>query len=201
LFPLQSDLENGWATLLETSLGTSARREGFMRWGSKEVEWSEGSVQFVLKHWPAAKIIILTREFTASLRSIEKLAWNSGSDGVKVFVEDYLQVARQSCEVLRHASSNSVRHFRYEDLRQNGLAELLNWCGLPPAQTQVVNTIVGSADNPSMQSPPPVIARDYTPLRTYEAKLNELAKTLGYSSVSPALDEFLQMVQARRGSM
>ena len=76
LYPPGNDLRMGLRALFEQWLGQPARKNGFERWGLKEVRL--GATEAILLHWlyPKAKFVLLSRNPYDCYRSLSDSGWH-----------------------------------------------------------------------------------------------------------------------------
>jgi hypothetical protein len=119
----------GLRTLCETTLGGAARREGFLRWGCKELYWRADQVQAAADLWPDGTILILTRRFRETFASAIGLPEFAPPRCKLEWIRAWLAVAREAVRL----QSLGVPHrlIRYEDLLADGCRELAHACRLP----------------------------------------------------------------------
>ncbi len=168
LRPFEEDLNVGWAAMMDKTFQTAAEREGFRRWGLKEVSWNLEDVLFVRKHWNDCRVIFLIRNFLDCYRSATGTGWLLGETGRIGFIREWLRMANQ-IHIL--GTNDKERIFRYENI---DVEDLKNWCGLSKLEKQ---EYVGSSSKY-------LSAYDWDILRPFIPGINDVLGKFGYSSIS-----------------
>jgi hypothetical protein len=193
LFPFRSDLESAWAEMMERALAQPARREGFSRWGTKEVHWGLEDRSFVLRHWPEARILYLTRNFPAAYASaITTGWWEARRDGL---LHQWIYSSSSLCELLSSGRMDPERErwARYEDLLEQGPHALHEWCELPPPTEDALSRRFSGGHH-----------RELTPderdsVEPYLAQIGAISERLGYIGAAPPKRVGFRFPLLRRG--
>lgn len=139
LMPNIASAKIAYAATCESLYGSSAKEEGFDRWGKKETSWEEKNIEFMIEMFPESKIIFLVRDFDMSFMS-EFRANIPHPDRTRTFEVDkmastwVLHVAL----MMKYSGLNPdrVKLVKYEDLYKDDqpnnelIDSLLDWCGI-----------------------------------------------------------------------
>jgi hypothetical protein len=140
LHPDRADFERVWAVMADELFGVAAAREGYPRWGKKEILWDACHVEWILGQWPEARIIYLYRDFLSVYRS--HLGRNCHHGIEHDVLQKWLAHGRRSFDRLSLGDSRE-RLVRYESLMVD-IAALLEWCGLPAIADAGSMTVLNS---------------------------------------------------------
>lgn len=170
LHPFARDLQSAWAEMMESSFGRGARREGYPRWGSKEIFWGQCHVDFIRSHWSDYRIVFLTRNFVDCYRSFVGTGWWTMPENKISYINN--EWIRTASIVAGIENNDKERHFRYEDLLKDS-RPLMEWCGINVSPQQLAFE-GGTQANPSPE--------DWELARPYEQEITDLHRRLGHES-------------------
>lgn len=171
LHPFQRDMDAGWSWMMESVFGMGARREGFPRWGIKDVFWQPPCVEFIRRNWPDYRIIFLTRKFDDTYRSIMGTDWIDTQEARINFIKnEWINTAKM---ISTFANTDKERHFRYEDLLHD-YRPLVTWCGIknPAMPMQYIGS---TRKEPSREA--------WDVVKPFRQEIDELQKQLGYIEI------------------
>ena len=154
-FPPPNDLKVGIRAALDAVFARPAKREGFARFGLKEVRLDADHGRFLKWVYPDARFLAIVRNPWDAWRSAKGLElyleWpDKPVDNPVVFAEHWLKLVQSYA----NWEDESVFFFRYEDLLQNPLSSrvIAAHCGLTHCNPSVLNRVVGSSGNKSTLS-------------------------------------------------
>jgi hypothetical protein len=81
LSPDAGDLKSGLRALLDTWLAQPARRQGFSRWGVKEVRWTGADAQVLRWLYPSARFVVIARHPVSAYASMRLLGLQAPQQG------------------------------------------------------------------------------------------------------------------------
>lgn len=170
LRPFEEDFNRHWALMINGVFQESAKKEGFSRWGLKEVDWKIDEVYFIRKNWPDYRIIFLVRNFLDCYRSSIGTGWLAGDAGRVWFIRMWLQMASQ-IQFLKLTDKEKI--FKYEELNKD---ELAKWCSI---KTLEPLNYVGASSK--------IISNhDWGIIQEFIVGINDLSEKLGYSRITYA---------------
>jgi hypothetical protein len=147
-FPPPSDFRLGIRAALDTVLAHPAHREGFARFGLKEVRLDADHGRFLQWVYPDARFVAVVRNPWDAWRSAKGLAlyleWpGQPMNTPAIFARHWLKLV-QSFSAWQ---DESVFFFRYEDLLRNpqSAGVISAHCGLGHYEPSVMNRVVGSS--------------------------------------------------------
>jgi hypothetical protein len=143
LLPFADDLEAALARFAEGLFGGAAAREGYRRWGKKEIDWDLPEIEWLRKAWPHAKVVYLYRDFRSVFASALGTGWFA--DDEAEVLRRWLTLGRLCLKRLAAVDSPNERLASYRQLTQDH-AWLVRWCGLPPCRANLSNTISTSVE-------------------------------------------------------
>jgi hypothetical protein len=169
LRPGRGDFLAGLRASTETTFGHSAKREGFPRWGTKELYWRVEDLQTAAEIWPEAKIVLLTRRFRDTFASAIGLPEFETVACKVEFIRSWLGIAREASYARR--AGLPLITARYEDLIADNCRGLAQECGLPePPPLDVFNS-----------SRREITPADEDLLRPFADEIASLDASIGYS--------------------
>jgi hypothetical protein len=176
-FPPPSDFKEGIRAALDTVFARPAKKEGFARFGLKEVRLDADHGRFLKWVYPDARFLALVRNPWDAWRSAKGLElyleWpDKPIDNAVVFAEHWLSLVKSYATW----EDESVLFFRYEDLIQSPTATrvVAAHCGLTHCNPSVLNRIVGSSGKKPALSVEEIEAIDRI--------AGKAARMLGYSA-------------------
>ncbi len=172
LRPFEEDVSKNWALMMENLFQEAAEKEGFQRWGLKEVNWNVGDIFFIRKYWEDYRIIFLIRNFLDCYRSSIGTGWLLGDTGRTGFIQEWLRMASQITTTPKVKGKEEV--FKYENINMDYFA---NWCGIKPLESI---SYVGS-------SAAFITAHDWELINNFLDGINILSRNLGYREITKAL--------------
>jgi hypothetical protein len=175
-FPPPGDFQHGIRAALDAVFARPANREGYARFGLKEVRLDADHGRFLKWVYPDARFLAVVRNPWDAWRSAKGLTlyleWpGKPVDNAVVFAEHWLKLV-QSYAAWK---DESVFFFRYEDLLQNPAAPraIASHCGLGHCDPSVLNRVVGSSGNK-----PALSLED---IEVIDRIAGEAARMLGYT--------------------
>lgn len=168
LRPFEGDLKNNFFEMMQKMLDNSTFKEGFPRWGVKEIIWSMHHVQLIRENFDDYRIIFLTRNFLDYYRSVVG-SWVSNEFGRHNYIAEWIE---QTTIIAYLQMTARERMFKYEDLRAS-LKSLANFCQV--SEPPEVSHIGGSSKN--------ITKKDWDIALPYLPIINALHEQCGYAPV------------------
>jgi hypothetical protein len=149
LYPSGSDFRSALRCLFDQWMGEPARRNGFARWGFKEVRF--GAAEATLLHWlyPRAKFVVISRHPNECYRSLSDAGWGVYYRYPDVQVNSAVCFARYWNALALSWSELPEGfpwvHIKYEDLVSDKIdfRKLESWLGLEIREDLALSTSVG----------------------------------------------------------
>jgi hypothetical protein len=190
---LSPELEDAFAAralYLDRLYAVTAQREGYSRWGLKEVNWNETVLHFINKKFPESNVVFLIRDFFMSFTSRFKKDFsvhtpNCTREGdIRQFCEEWIK----QFELIAGIEKNHLRILvRHEDLVSGGRPAATKLCqdvGLinPPDPDQYETKISCTGMSKSARA----IYSEYMKLvEPYLQDINRLQEAFGYDPIQP----------------
>lgn len=175
-FPPPGDFRLGIRAALDAVLARPAAREGFSRFGLKEVRLDADHGRFLQWVYPDARFVAVVRNPWDAWRSAKGLElyleWpGQPMNSPAVFANHWLKLV----ESFAAWKDDAVFFFRYEDLLQNpkSAGAIAAHCGLGHYEPSVMNRVVGSSgERPELSA---------EEVQVIEEIAGRAARLLGYS--------------------
>lgn len=148
LFPSPGDMRFGYRAALDAMIARPAFREGYARFGMKEVRLDADHGRFLQWIYPDARFLAIVRNPWDAWRSAKGmdlyLKWpGQPINNAATFAHHWLRLV-ESFAAWKH---ESVFFFRYEDLLKNpqSVRLIADHCGLDDVDSSVMNKVIGSS--------------------------------------------------------
>jgi hypothetical protein len=179
LFPPPGDLRHGFRAALDAVLARPAFREGYARFGLKEVRLNADHGRFLQWIYPDARFLAIIRNPWDAWRSAKGLdlylKWPSQPiTDAAIFARHWLNLV----ESFASWKDKSVFFFRYEDLIENpeSIQLIAGHCGLEKVDSSVMNKVIGSFGDKA-----PLPDED---IAVIESIAGEAARMMGYTPMA-----------------
>jgi hypothetical protein len=151
LYPRGDDFRLGLRSLFDRWMGDTARRQGFDRWGFKEVRL--GATEAVFLHWlyPLAKFVVITRNPFDCYRSLTDAHWSRTYfrcpdipvDSAAAFARHWNRLVLSWSELPPEFPSYLIK---YEDLLEGSVdfRKLEAWLGLEVDERLALSASIGA---------------------------------------------------------
>jgi hypothetical protein len=169
LRPFEDDLNRHWAKMMDGVFQEAAEREGFKRWGLKEVSWQLDDVMFIRSQWTDYRIIFLVRNFLDCYRSSIGTGWLLGDTGRMWFIREWVRMANQISSF--QIAEGKERIFKYEELNPE---EFAKWCGVTEVKKM---DYIGASSKI-------ISAHDWKLIKSFSGAIDPLLEKLGYDKIT-----------------
>lgn len=125
LRPLESDLKSHWFTMMKKLLDNATAKEGYQRWGVKEIIWNMQHVQYVRDYFDDYCVVFVVRNFVDYFKSLIGSTWVKNEFGRYNYIAEWIE--QTTYIMFSELNTDQEKIFRYEDIKTN-LLPLAQFC-------------------------------------------------------------------------
>lgn len=174
LRPFEHDLKRHWFRMMQNLLKESAEKEGFARWGVKEIIWSMQHVQFIREHFPDYRLAFITRNFLDYFKSVIGSGWVMNEFGRNNYIAEWIEQSGLISTMSLDTSKEKI--FKYEDLKTN-LSSFFEFCEIKSEVPKL--DFIGGSSVRQLSKADKDIALPYLPM------INMIHSRLDYKQIGP----------------
>lgn len=152
-------------------LDNATAKEGYHRWGVKEIIWNMQHLQYVRDYFEDYKIVFVIRNFVDYFKSLVGSTWVKNEFGRYNYIAEWIE---QTTYIMFTAlREGQERVFRYEDMLADtlGLSQFCEVGHILPVE------YIGSSSKPITQN-------DWNIIETHLPMINFLHEKCGYPQIS-----------------